>query len=253
MYDYTVPDCIAYLNPRFRPRILETITHQMNMIVTKLALEEPRFKGKISIVAHSLGTVISYDLLTRQKWENFGHSTAEDVALETIEKIRSGSNLYNRTAAHITLHLDDLAVNFARPSYGNKESFASHGPNHTNLIENDYLQLIFPIKNFLLFGSPLGMFGAVYFEEPFIRSKLPTVDEFYNVFHPSDLVANRLEPLIKRYEYPDHRHAGKGSFFSVARGVSHVELDNDEDYQFGDQILGPVLIPWYQNHGLCRS
>ena len=65
MYDYTVPDCLAYLNPRFRSRILETITHQMNMIVHKLALQEPRFKGKISIAAHSLGTVITYDLLTR--------------------------------------------------------------------------------------------------------------------------------------------------------------------------------------------
>ncbi len=26
-FDYTVPDCLAYLNPRFRPRILETVTH----------------------------------------------------------------------------------------------------------------------------------------------------------------------------------------------------------------------------------
>lgn len=27
MYDYTVPDNLAYLNPRFRPRILETVAH----------------------------------------------------------------------------------------------------------------------------------------------------------------------------------------------------------------------------------
>ena len=65
MFDYTVPDNLAYLNPRFRPRILETVTLQMNMIVTKLAREEPRFKGKVSICAHSLGSVISYDLLSR--------------------------------------------------------------------------------------------------------------------------------------------------------------------------------------------
>lgn len=26
-FDYSVPDCLAYLNPRFRPRILETLTH----------------------------------------------------------------------------------------------------------------------------------------------------------------------------------------------------------------------------------
>ena len=53
-------------------------------------------------------------------------------------------------------------------------------------------------------GSPLGLFASVYFEETFIRSKLPTVDEFYNMFHPHDLVANRVEPLIKKYEYPDN-------------------------------------------------
>ena len=63
-------------------------------------------------------------------------------------------------------------------------------------IDKDKLQLIFPIKNLILFGSPLGLFGAVFFEEPFIRSHLPTVDEFFNVFHPSDMVANRLEPVI---------------------------------------------------------
>ena len=66
IYDYTVPDCLAYLNPRFRPRILQTMAKQMNIAVTKLALKEKhRFKGKVSIIAHSLGSVITYDLLTR--------------------------------------------------------------------------------------------------------------------------------------------------------------------------------------------
>ena len=122
------------------------------------------------------------------------------------------------------------------------------------MIDDEYLQLIFPVKNFFLFGSPLGMFAAVYFEEPFLRSKLPTVDDFFNVFHPSDLVANRVEPLIKLYEYPEvDKRVVKASFFSVARGVSHVDLEEEEGYQFGDQLLGPVLVPWYKNHGLCRS
>ena len=71
----------------------------MNMIVTKLAQDEPRFKGKISVVGHSLGTVISYDLLTRQKWENFkmGEATGGidefeevDIFQKNVEKIRNG-------------------------------------------------------------------------------------------------------------------------------------------------------------------
>lgn len=101
-FDYTVPDNMAYLNPRFRPRILETITHQMNMIFTKLAMQEPRFKGKVAIVAHSLGSVISYDLLTRQKWENFGNTPTDESAFEVVQKIRNGQGLhYNRAAEKV--------------------------------------------------------------------------------------------------------------------------------------------------------
>ena len=97
MFDYTVPDVLGYLNPRFRPRILETVTHQMNMIVTKLAQEEPRFRGKVSIIGHSLGTVLTYDLLTRQRWDNFIDEAAgpsEDSAYDAIEKIRSGRSAF---------------------------------------------------------------------------------------------------------------------------------------------------------------
>lgn len=74
------------------------------------------------------------------------------------------------------------------------------------------------------------MFGAVYFEQPYIRSKLPTCDEFYNLFHPSDVVANRVEPLIKLYEYPEaqakspyYPRKKSGSFFEVVRNdVTHL-------------------------------
>ena len=260
MYDYTVPDNLAYLNPRFRPRILETLTHQMNMIVTKLAIDEPRFKGKVSIVAHSLGSVISYDLLTRQKWENFssGSSKSHDLYEEFVEKIRNGQGTaYHSAAAAVVLHQDNLAENFARPSMPDvrdqQYSFNTQANEGYCNIDNDYLQLIFPIQNFFLFGSPLGMFAAVYFEESFIRSKLPTVEEFYNVFHPSDLVAARIEPLVKSYEYPD-KLPNKRSIFSLERDVSRIEIEQEQDeYQFGEQILGPVLVPWYKNHGLCRS
>ena len=119
---------------------------------------------------------------------------------------------------------------------------------------------MFPIKLTFLFGSPLGLFGAVYFEEPYIRSKLPTCDEFYNVFHPSDLVANRLEPLIKQYDYPDYKserpsRVGEGSIACLTREYSPRNLeDDDEMYRFGEEELsGPVLVPWYKNHGLCKS
>ena len=65
MFDNTLPDSFAYMNAQFRPRILETCILQINMIYSKLALERPRFRGKVSILAHSLGSVIMYDILSR--------------------------------------------------------------------------------------------------------------------------------------------------------------------------------------------
>lgn len=45
-----------------------------------------------------------------------------------------------------------------------------------------------------------------------------------------------------------------GSFMEVGRQQSHADINSDnQSYLFGDQILGPVLVPWYKNHGLCRS
>lgn len=32
-----------------------------------------------------------------------------------------------------------------------------------------------------------------------------------------------------------------------------MELDDDEEYAFGEDLPGPVLVPWYKNHGLCKS
>ena len=55
-------------------------------------------------------------------------------------------------------------------------------------------------------GSPLGIFVSTYFEENFIRSKLPTVHEFYNIYHPHDLIAYRIEPLMKTFTYDGEEH-----------------------------------------------
>ena len=50
-------------------------------------------------------------------------------------------------------------------------------------------------------GSPLGLFVTTYFEESFVRDRLPTCDDYYNLYHPSDCIAYRLEPLIRHYDY----------------------------------------------------
>ena len=72
------------------------------------------------------------------------------------------------------------------------------------------------------------MFAATYADEPYVRSKLPTCDDMYNLFHPADLIAKRIEPLLKYYDYPEWKNHGKEAS-QMQRGVSHVDLDNEDD------------------------
>lgn len=56
------PDIIQYLNPMYGEVIRATIIDKMNEAYLKM-LESKEFKGKVSIIAHSLGTVITYNIL----------------------------------------------------------------------------------------------------------------------------------------------------------------------------------------------
>lgn len=64
----TVVDILFYLSKPFRERILKKIADEANKYFNELYQDgnNPRFMGKVSIVGHSLGTVITYDLLSRQ-------------------------------------------------------------------------------------------------------------------------------------------------------------------------------------------
>lgn len=87
------------------------------------------------------------------------------------------------------------------------------------------LELNFNLESLYLLGSPLGLFTSVYSSENFIRATLPKCARFYNIYHPSDLIAYRVEPLLRRGD--------------ESQDPKSVEL--------------PVLVPCYWNMGLNSS
>lgn len=96
----------------------------------------------------------------------------------------------------------------------------------------NYPQLTFPPQAFFALGSPIGMFvtvrGIDTLGEDF---SLPTCPAFFNVFHPFDPVAYRVESLInpeaQKYRpmlIPHHKgrkrmHLGTNIFRSIAVNV----------------------------------
>ena len=88
------------MNPRFRGEILQTVVDQSNAIFERLVREQPRFKGKCSLVCHSLGSVISYDILRRQDFRNFLNPTWQGAAADVCDKIRRGEDFKPVGAKH---------------------------------------------------------------------------------------------------------------------------------------------------------
>ena len=66
------------------------------------------------------------------------------------------------------------------------------------------------------------------------------------------MVSSRLEPLIRRHEYTDEA-AGTVAGARTRREESHFDVESNEDYLFRDNVMGPVLLPYYKNHGLTKS
>ncbi|RMX66997.1 hypothetical protein DD238_002859 [Peronospora effusa] len=65
----TFMDVLYYLSPRYGQLIVDSVTKQLNEKYRVFINEHPGWDGKVSIFAHSLGSMISYDILTHKSGE----------------------------------------------------------------------------------------------------------------------------------------------------------------------------------------
>uniref|UniRef100_A0AAX7TQ92 DDHD domain-containing protein n=1 Tax=Astatotilapia calliptera TaxID=8154 RepID=A0AAX7TQ92_ASTCA len=135
-------DIMYYNSPLYRDEITKGLTEELNKLYSLFCSRNPDFEkkgGKVSIVSHSLGCVIAYDIITG--WD---------------------------------------PVRFC-------------------------LQEHRVVENFFCMGSPLAVFLALRGIRPGTSVHqdhiLPTsiCSRLFNVFHPTDPVAYRLEPLILKH------------------------------------------------------
>lgn len=151
-------DVLLYYQPFYRRQINQAVINECNRIVELFRKHNPKFRGKVSLVGHSLGSVISFDVLS-----------------------------------------NDLAC----PGMENKST--------------DGLE--FEVENYFMMGSPLGMFkilegssirqfDAATYKDSLIADETkfqpasnylsPNVKYLYNIFHPSDPISYRIEPLVDK-------------------------------------------------------
>ncbi|XP_069008609.1 LOW QUALITY PROTEIN: phospholipase DDHD1 [Embiotoca jacksoni] len=187
-------DIMYYNSPLYRDEITKGLTQELNRLYSLFCSRNPDFEergGKVSMVSHSLGCVITYDIMTG--WDPVRFCLQEHRAVEEELDLRWMSF----EERHI---LEQL----------------KHTRNRLRELENQLVTLEaskpsappalkFKVENFFCVGSPLAVFLALRGIRPGTSCHqnhiLPTsiCSRLFNVFHPTDPVAYRLEPLILKH------------------------------------------------------
>lgn len=158
-------DVLMYLSPQYCREVLEEVTSQINSQYKKFVQihgDGGSWNGKISIIGHSLGSVIAWDLLSMLK-----QSTEMEQVQEVSQQRKSYLPPLDRPLSQV--------INFQ--------------PHFT-----------------IFLGSPLGLFLSLRGPQDISGNTFTLPTKYaYNIFHPSDPVAYRIEPLLNEI-YPKDPH-----------------------------------------------
>ncbi|KAH8902409.1 DDHD-domain-containing protein [Coniochaeta sp. PMI_546] len=184
----------------YREQICEIVLKESNRIYQLFMERNPDFKGKVHIMGHSLGSAIMFDILCRQKEKS------------SQEPARNPLRFWPSQDRYEPSNPKDLAFNFDVEDFyclgspiglfqmlKGRNIAARHLPN--SLPSESPLN---PDADDPFFISPAQHHAHSTDHRlspitglPFAVSS-PKIQQLYNIFHPSDPIAYRLEPLISK-------------------------------------------------------
>ncbi len=193
-----VLDVLLYMTPNYCYDVLKSVTDQIYSVYEVFNKVFPDFAsrgGKCSLMGHSLGSVILWDLLSLKK-----RDLAKKGNTNHADHFRASNTASN--AANIGLQQTTLSTTNSDDDFGS----GAWGPS----LAQDYDAVIPFEPEFTMFvGSPIGLFlslrGAhasfdsirdAHPQKPKISPFTLPTRAVYNIFSPSDPVAYRLEPMF---------------------------------------------------------
>jgi len=161
-------------------KIMDIVTSEMNFVVGKFR-SLTGFNGKISVLGHSLGSIVAWDILANQSQGSDAYPPCPNVTAPP-DQSQSTSE-----AVDAFCDCPDIILSNESTQEGDPQLNAGTSP-----------QLTFQVDNTFLLGSPVSVFLMIRNQhEPLSEDfYLPGCRRVFNLFHPFDPVAYRIEPLI---------------------------------------------------------
>ncbi|NXW60062.1 DDHD2 Phospholipase, partial [Eurystomus gularis] len=277
----TILDVFFYNSSTYCQTIVDTVASEMNRLYQLFLQRNPLFKGGVSIAGHSLGSLILFDLLTNQKAapEEDEHSqegsrtTSSHRGIKEVKEILKKLELSEYCDVFEKERMDRQALLLCTEE-NLKEMGIPLGPRMKILhyisserkmqvclpcglcssrnkpasplsqVSANYPQLNYKPSIFFAFGSPIGMFLTVRGVKRINPNySLPTCKGFFNIFHPFDPVAYRIEPMI----VPDlefepmllpHHKGRKRMHLELKEGLTRMSVD------LKNNLLGSLRVAW---------
>ena len=174
-----IVDVLHYCDPEQRLMMANKIASQANEVYHLFKKNNPTFEGKISFVAHSLGSVILLDLCRYASPPNGPVDVLDkrDTGLPSVPHTADASPPVPPEVGEV------LPVKKIRRKLSDVGAFSP-------------INFDFEIQNFFAIGSPIGFFATVRGNELSPSYQFPTVRHLFNIMHGHDPVAYRIEPAI---------------------------------------------------------
>ncbi|KAI0812007.1 DDHD domain-containing protein [Xylaria sp. FL0064] len=180
----------------YREQITEIVLKESNRIYKLFIERNPEFKGKVHIIGHSLGSAIMFDILCRQK-----------QSAGSVEPLRNPLRFWpSSERSESSKDTKDLSFDFDV-----EDLYCLGSPVGLFQMLKGRTIAARQQPNAAPSESPL---SPAYMEDPFLSTSStsghslsavtglpvsvssPRVAQLFNIFHPSDPIAYRLEPLV---------------------------------------------------------
>ncbi|XP_038214824.1 protein retinal degeneration B [Zerene cesonia] len=214
---------IATTAPEYSDHITKTIVSANAVYNEFIKSEDGKgFAGQICIVGDSMGSLLAYDSLCRTLQYQSRHDSETSILDTEI-------TIPNEPSDH----------------YLNKSHLQAPTPRRRSSTASDnQSKLEFEVSDFFTFGSPLSLILASRKISDDKSSDIvkPPVQQVYNLFHPTDPVAGRLEPLLSaRFTNLPPINVARYAKYPLGNGQPYhlMELIQSHPTLFGDHLPMP--------------
>lgn len=179
-------DVLFFMSPEHHDVIIDMVVSEMNFVVSRFR-KMTGFAGDVSVVGHSLGSIITWDILDNQR--GFRES------LQRTGRIGFRERPPSPTSSQVTAQPEDDSM-LGEGQDQDPSELVTGGVKEENT--PDYPQLDFKVDNAFMLGSPIAVFLMIRNQRNPLppEFKLHGCSQIFNIFHPLDPVAYRIEPLI---------------------------------------------------------